>query len=139
MGRCVNTETFSERLRDSGLKATRPRLLVLETLAGLGGHHSVDEVVAELDRRGTPLPRGSVYGVMDALVNRGLVTQADAGPGRALYELHEHPHHHFVCSHCGRVQDVPAEWAANLSQPQFDGQIEHAQVIFRGLCRDCLG
>lgn len=134
----MTNQNFSERLREAGLRATRPRLLVLTTLAGMGGHHSVDDLVSELEHRGTPLPRGSVYGVMDALVSRGLVTLADAGPGRALYELHEHPHHHFVCWGCGQVQDVPASWAANLDRPDFDGLIEQAQVIFRGRCRTCL-
>ncbi len=46
---------------DSGLWATRPRLLVLSTLAGMGGLHSVDELAAAPEHRRPPLPRGRVY------------------------------------------------------------------------------
>src|SRR4051794_16529529 len=98
---------LAARLRDAGLRATRPRLLTYRALAELGGHRSVDEVVVELRRRGQPLPRASVYNVVEALRLVGVVMGADAGPGRALYEVATTKHHHFVCRSCAEVIDVP--------------------------------
>lgn len=46
---------------------------------------------------------------LDDLVATGLVMLADAGPGRALYEVATEWHHHFVCRRCQRVIDVPCE------------------------------
>lgn len=129
-----------QRLREANLKVTRPRLLILNLLHELKGHHSADELVEILQERQTPLPRASVYNSIDALVNRGLVMLADAGPGRALYEEGSTWHHHFVCTECGSVVDIPCvkgekpcllpEWAPGI--------VEEAQIIFRGRCQSCL-
>jgi Fe2+ or Zn2+ uptake regulation protein len=132
---------FSRQIRHAGLRATRPRLLVLELFAELGGHHSADEVAARLVARATPLPRTSVYNVVNALAAHGLLTVTDVGPGRALYELAERWHHHFVCRQCGRIIDVPCLAAAKpCLRPRRGelGEIDEAQIIFRGRCRACL-
>lgn len=127
------------RLRTHGLRATRPRVAVLEALAGLGGHRSADEVRARLAADGGPLPRSSVYGVLDALVEAGLVMTADAGPGVVLYEISDRWHHHFVCRSCRRVFDVECVTGAKpcLTPGTPVGVVDEAQVIFRGLCTEC--
>ena len=129
--------SIPRRLRDSGLKATRPRTLVLEAFESLGGHHSVDDIVAWLQEKGRPLPRGSVYGVVEALSDKGLLKLADAGPGRALYELPQKEHHHFICQQCEKIFDV--ELPQDFPWPQLDGaaSISQAQIVFRGVCREC--
>ena len=80
-----NLIALDERLRQAGLKATRPRLLVFHLLQELGGHRSIDELIKELKARGTPLPRASVYNVIATLLDEGLVMLADAGPGRVFF------------------------------------------------------
>lgn len=131
--------TAAQRVRAAGLRATRPRVLILELLDRLEGHSSADEVVDELDAAGTALPRATVYNVLGDLSERGLVMTADAGPGRALYEVAGRWHHHFVCRRCGAVTDV--ECGAD-DRPCLDAAvpgavIDEAQVIYRGLCATC--
>ena len=128
---------FSHRLRTSGLKATRPRQRVLEAFECLGGHHSVDEIVAWLHQQGDRIPRGSVYGVVEALADKGLLQRADAGPGKALYELSGAEHHHFVCQNCGEIFDV--DLPQGFPWPQFScaASITQAQIVFRGVCAAC--
>lgn len=128
-------------LAAAGLRATRPRLAVYRALAHLGGHRSADEVAAALqDREGVPPARTSVYNTLEALVGAGLVMPADTGPGRARYEVASRWHHHFVCRRCGRVIDVPcAVGAKPCLHPSTDvGEVDEAQVIYRGVCADCL-
>ena len=127
-----------QRLRDAGLKATRPRQLVLEAFAEMSGHHSVDDVVHWLRERGEPLPRGSVYGIVDALTNKGLLQLADAGPGAALYEIYQHDHSHFVCERCQAIFDVPLE-ALTLPPLEFADSVSRVQLVIRGICQDCRG
>lgn len=128
------------RLHSAGLKVTRPRLRVLHLLQKLGGHRSIDELLKALEASGTPLPRASVYNVIDVLVKRGLVMLADAGPGPALYEVSVTWHHHFVCIVCGRVIDIPCVIGEKpcLMPDWVPGTIEETQIIFRGRCTDCL-
>lgn len=125
----------AERLREAGLRATRPRLDVLAWLDDHHGHHAADEVTAATGRA-----RASIYKVLEDLVEAGLVLMADAGPGRTLYEAGAAFHHHFVCRSCGRIVDVPCR---GDDRPCLDAglpgaEVDTAQVIYRGRCADCL-
>ena len=130
---------LAQRLRATGLRATRARLLVLEVLQETGPHLSADELVEALAARGTPLPRGSVYNVVGALATHGLMMVTDIGPGRALYELADRWHHHFVCRTCGLIEDVECVvgFSPCLDPSRVNGEVDEAQVIFRGICTDC--
>lgn len=131
--------TAVERLHAAGLRATRPRVAVLEALGEDRGHRSAEELLVILAARPVRLARASVYNVLDDLVATGLVMLADAGPGRALYEVANEWHHHFVCRRCQRVIDVPCEAGSRpcLEATVPGAVIDEAQVILRGLCADC--
>lgn len=129
----------AQRLRAAGLTATQPRLRVLACLEHQHGHLAADEIVELLRTESQALPRATVYNVVRDLVTAGLAMQADVGPGRALFEVSESWHHHFVCRSCERVIDVPC---AKGTKPCLDAglpgvEVDEAQVIFRGLCPDC--
>jgi Fe2+ or Zn2+ uptake regulation protein len=130
---------LSRRLRERGLRATRPRISVLAALEDLGGHRSADDVHDRLAADGHPMPRSSIYNVLTSLVHAGLALTADAGPGATLYEAGREWHHHFVCRSCHRVFDVPcAVGERPCLTPGTDvGIVDEAQVIFRGICADC--
>lgn len=100
---------------------------------------SAEELVALLVAGDVRLARASVYNVLDDLAAAGLVMLADAGPGRALYEVASEWHHHFVCRRCRQVIDVACEAD---SRPCLEATVpgaltDEAQVIFRGLCPEC--
>lgn len=126
-------------MREAGLRATRPRLLVLRFLRGHGGHHSADQVRLALAADGEPMLRGSVYNVLGSLADAGLVTVAATGPGPALYEAGSDAHHHFVCRTCGTVRDIPCVVGVTpcLEAELPGADIDEAQVIFRGRCEAC--
>ena len=125
----------ADTIRQAGLRATQPRLDVLSWLDAHRGHHAADEVAA-----GTGLARASTYKVLDDLTEAGLVLVADTGPGRTLYEVGAVFHHHFVCRACERVVDVPCQVEARpcLDADLPGAEIDTAQVIYRGVCADCL-
>jgi Fe2+ or Zn2+ uptake regulation protein len=129
-----------ERLRRAGLRATRPRLIILDVLEQSSGHRSIDELLGLLRARGVRLPRATVYNVIRSLVANGLVMVADTGPGRMLVEPVHSWHHHFVCRECGAVLDVPCVVGAKpCLQPDLAGaEVDEAQVIWRGRCPRCV-
>jgi Fur family ferric uptake transcriptional regulator len=130
---------LGRRLREQGLRATAPRLEVLAALEDLGGHRSADEVRDRLAARGRELPRSSVYNVLASLAEASLALTADAGPGPVLYEAGREWHHHFVCRSCHRVFDVECLVGAKpcLTPGTDVGEVDEAQVIFRGICTEC--
>lgn len=129
----------TERLREAGLRATRPRLAVTEALRAMGGHHTADEVHAHLVKHDVVLPRTSVYNSLMALADAGVVKRADVGRGALLYEVAGIWHHHFVCRWCGQVSDVSCIVGEKpcLTPMEDVGLIDEAQVLFRGICNGC--
>ncbi|HXW33785.1 MAG TPA: transcriptional repressor [Acidimicrobiales bacterium] len=118
---------------------TGPRASVYRALAAMGGHRSADEVHEALSRAGEAHARASVYNALRALAGGGLVMVADAGPGATLYEAGTKWHHHAVCRQCGVVTDVPCVVGAKpcLTPEGEWGEVDEAQVIFRGICSAC--
>lgn len=122
------------------MRITRPRLLVAAALDTLGGHQTADDVHNYLITTGEGLPRTSVYNALAALCEIGVAMMADVGAGAAAYELATRWHHHFVCRVCGTVTDVDClvgEKPCLTPVGEF-GSVDEAQVIFRGLCLDCV-
>ena len=126
---------WEHRLRAAGLRVTRPRMLVADTLT-TGSHLSADQVLQHLSEAGTPLPRASVYNVLDAFVRAGVTSIVHRGPGQALYELADADHDHFTCSTCDALLEVPRR---RIRPPVHPGVADVTQiaVVYRGLCTHC--
>jgi Fe2+ or Zn2+ uptake regulation protein len=127
------------RMREAGMRITRPRLAVAAALDALGGHRTADDVHEYVMGLGEGLPRTSVYNALAALCAAGVAMNADVGAGAAAYELATHWHHHFVCRVCGSVADVDCVIGEKpcLTPVGEFGSVDEAQVIFRGVCVDC--
>ncbi|AEH11382.1 MULTISPECIES: Fur family transcriptional regulator [Protofrankia] len=137
------TVELSARLRTAGLRATGPRLAVLDALVRLGGHRRADEVHNHLTGQGYDLVRASVYNVLRDLTTAGLALLADVGSGVTLYEAGGTFHHHFVCRSCGSIQDIacvlgtPPCLHPDAGAHAGIATLDEAQIIFRGLCAGC--
>lgn len=82
----------------------------------------------------------SVYNALTALTRAGVALRAEAGPGRFLFEANTAWHHHFACRRCGRIFDVPCVKGKKpcLQLTARVGKADETQILFRGLCNDCL-
>lgn len=106
-----------EDLKGSGLKATLPRLKILELFQKAPLRHMTAEDVyrqALLDRIDIGL--ATVYRVLTQFEQAGILSRSHFESGKAVYELNEGQHHdHLVCLDCGRVEEF------------FDPEIEKRQ------------
>jgi Fur family transcriptional regulator, ferric uptake regulator len=114
-----------ENLRHVGLKATQPRLRVLEIIRTSSQRHlSADEVYKRLLDEKLEVGLATVYRVLGQLEQAGILSRTTFDSGKAVYELDEGTHHdHMVCVACGRVDEF------------HDAQIEerqHAVAVARG-------
>ncbi|WP_336027374.1 Fur family transcriptional regulator [Geodermatophilus sp. FMUSA9-8] len=132
--------TWAHRLRDAGLRVTRPRLAVLDALAG-HPHADADTLVTVARAAHPTLSPQAVYGVLRALVAVGLARRVEPAGAPALYEVRVGDnHHHLVCRSCGGVTDVDCTVGAApcLSPSEASGfVVDEAEVVFWGLCPDC--
>ncbi|SDY04467.1 Fur family transcriptional regulator, ferric uptake regulator [Micromonospora pattaloongensis] len=129
-----------ELLRSRGLRVTRPRLAVLDVLAG-GGHLDVDEIARRVRLKLDSVSTQAVYDVLGALSRAGLARRIEPAGSPARYEARTGDnHHHVVCRSCGEVADVDCAVGAApcLEADNTSGfEIDEAEVTFWGLCPSC--
>ncbi len=99
--------TDNRELKRAGLKATLPRLKILEILETSGRHHlSAEDVYRELLEIGDDVGLATIYRVLTQFETAGLVTRHRFESGHAVFELERgHHHDHIVCVQCGKVEE----------------------------------
>jgi Fur family ferric uptake transcriptional regulator len=109
--------TNIEELKSTGLKATLPRLKILEVFQrGAQRHMTAEDVFRVLLDERSDIGLATVYRVLMQFEQAGLLTRSNFESGKAVYELNEGQHHdHLVCIDCGRVEEF------------FDPEIERRQ------------
>lgn len=101
----------SDDLKSSGLKATLPRLKILELFHraesnGAGRHMTAEDVYRLLIGDGLEIGLATVYRVLTQFEQAGLLKRHHFDSGKAVFELNEGTHHdHLVCVQCGRVEE----------------------------------
>jgi len=128
-----------ERLREKRLRVTQPRVAVLAYLAGAKHHPTADEVGAAVNRAVPTAARASVYNVLHSLRAAGLVGELVFEDAVVRYDANLGRHHHFICTACGAVEDVPWDAVPPPPKRRLPGghSIESVSVTLRGRCPRC--
>jgi Fur family ferric uptake transcriptional regulator len=97
----------ADELKSSGLKATLPRIKILEIFQGTQRRHmTAEDVYKTLLLEGSDIGLATVYRVLMQFEQAGLLTRSHFESGKAIFELNEGQHHdHLVCLTCGRVEE----------------------------------
>ena len=108
----------SKNLRNTGLKATLPRLKVLELFHNSSQRHmTAEDVFKILLNENAEIGLATVYRVLTQFEQAGLLVRHHFESGKAVFELNEGSHHdHLVCLQCGKVEEF------------YDPEIEKRQV-----------
>src|SRR3954466_1044180 len=131
---------LTDLLRERGQRVTSQRLLIDRFLRENQGHVTAEQVLAGVADAlpGTALP--TVYATLELFEELGLGRRVQTGGGAMGFDPRTAPHHHVTCRRCGAVEDVeaPVELEGVLRRARRAGfEAEHAEVVVRGLCRDC--
>lgn len=97
----------SPDLKASGLKATLPRLKILEIFQNSAVRHlSAEDVYKILLTENMDVGLATVYRVLTQFEQAGLLHRNHFESGKAIFELNEGSHHdHLVCLDCGKVEE----------------------------------
>ena len=106
-----------DELKSTGLKATLPRLKILDVFQkGSQRHMTAEDVFRILLEERSDIGLATVYRVLTQFEQAGILTRSHFESGKAVYELNEGTHHdHLVCLDCGRVEEF------------YDAEIEKRQ------------
>lgn len=115
----------TEEIKNSGLKATLPRIKILELFQKTTQRHmTAEDVYKALLTEDADIGLATVYRVLTQFEQAGLLSRNHFETGKSVFELNQGNHHdHLVCLTCGRVEEF------------FDAEIEerqHAIAISRG-------
>jgi Fur family ferric uptake transcriptional regulator len=104
-------------LKTIGLKATAPRLRILELFEKSAVRHlSAEDVYRLLTKEGLDTGLATVYRVLTQFEHAGILQRHHFESGKAVFELKDSSHHdHLVCMQCGRVEEF------------YDAEIEKRQ------------
>ncbi|MFZ7128371.1 MAG: Fur family transcriptional regulator [Desulfobacterales bacterium] len=135
---------YRELLKRSGLGYTPHRLRILEIVGNNTSPLSAQEIFTTLNRT-RPINRVTVYRVLDALVDHGLVSRLSGGGRSFFYGLapnaNHSPHPHFYCTTCGDLTCLdPGSLTLSTDQLKrtFPGQIQNVEIRIDGICKGCL-
>ncbi len=134
------TADLSHRVREAGLRATRPRVAVL---AAVQQHPHADTatVLAAVRAEVGEVSHQAVYDVLDALTAAGLLRRIQPRGSLARYEARTGDnHHHVVCRFCSAVadSDCAVGHAPCLTASNDHGfVVDEAEVIYWGTCSAC--
>lgn len=105
-------------LKSAGLKATLPRLKIINLFESSKVRHlTAEDVYKLLLTEGLDIGLATVYRVLTQFEQAGLLVRHHFESGKAVFEVNQGSHHdHLVCIQCGRVEEF------------YDAEIEERQT-----------
>lgn len=127
-------------LRQKSQKVTPARLALLRLLAATKKPLSAEAIQRRLGQ--VAVNQATIYRTLTTLQRAGLVRQVDFQRSRGYWELASlGEHHHAVCRHCGRVEDIKDCCTATMEESALQqsgfAAITHHSLEFFGLCKNC--
>jgi Fur family ferric uptake transcriptional regulator len=131
-----------DELKNTGLKATLPRLKILEIFQhGSQRHMTAEDVFRVLLNEHSDIGLATVYRVLTQFEQAGILERSHFESGKAVYELNEGTHHdHLICTSCGRVEefyDAEIERRQQLIAKDKGWILQDHAMSLYGLCADC--
>lgn len=133
-------------LKGRGLRPTIARQKILTLLFGNENHLSTDEILEALRKRGGKVGAATIYQNLVKLVSAGLIFRFTDADGIIRYDSNLDPHHHLICTGCGKVVDVGVDKSGRLGlRPRMlstgkspgGWKVDGVQLEFKGICPTC--
>ena len=136
--------TDSVDLKSAGLKATFPRLKILDIFRRADERHqSAEDVYRTLIAEDVDIGLATVYRVLTQFEQAGILVRSQFDGGKAVFELNDGDHHdHLICTHCNKVVEFSDE---KIESRQYKVAEDHGFILeshtmmLYGTCPDCVG
>lgn len=126
-------------LKNAGLKATLPRLKILNLFENSEERHlSAEDIYKIMINSGEDVGLATVYRVLTQFEQAGLLIRHHFESGKAVFELNSGSHHdHVVCIKCGRVEefyDAEIEKRQESAAAKLGFTMQDHSLTIYGLC-----
>lgn len=129
-------------LKKAGLKATLPRIKILQILEENPLRHmSAEDVYKILLGTDEDVGLATVYRVLTQFEAAGLVSRHHFEGGQSVFEINEGEHHdHILCTGCGKVDEFVDETIEQrqraIAKKAGYVMTDHSLYIY-GVCPEC--
>ncbi|TAL85478.1 MAG: ferric iron uptake transcriptional regulator [Candidimonas sp.] len=129
-------------LKNMGLKATFPRLKILDIFRKADQRHqSAEDVYRALIGEEVEIGLATVYRVLTQFEQAGILIRSQFDGGKAVFELNDGDHHdHMICTNCGKVAeftDAEIEKRQQKIAKENNFLLESHTMMLYGICADC--
>ena len=126
--------SLARLLRDAGLRATRPRMVLAELLFAKGNRHVTAEMLyEETIAARSNVSLATVYNTLNQLTEAGLLRQVGVDGSKSFFDTNVGEHHHYFLQDKDAILDIPAGAAVplNLPAPPDGFEIARVDVVVR--------
>ena len=126
----------NNELKKAGLKATLPRIRILEVLDGSSENHlSAEDIYKNLISNGEDVGLATVYRVLTQFESAGIVTRHNFESGHSVYEITPDDHHdHMVCLETGDViefhDEIIEKQQEKIASEMGYEIVDHSMVLY---------
>ncbi|NQW20798.1 MAG: transcriptional repressor [Chloroflexi bacterium] len=136
-----SSQSPTEVLRGSGLRATPARRAIIDVLRAAHAHMTVTEVIEALSKLGYKFDQSTVYRVLSDLRGVRLVAESRLSPGDTVFEwIGQSNHHHLQCTSCGRTLPLDDELVHDFIaqvHKRHGFHVNATHLVLSGIEHDC--
>lgn len=122
------------------MKYSKQRDIILQIVQNSMDHPTADMVYEKARHEISNISLGTVYRNLNQLVESKLIRKISAG-NSDRFDKTVKDHCHFHCTKCNEVTDLPVEHVFKLKEElmkKTGHKIECEEILFTGVCKDCL-
>ena len=126
----------NNELKKAGLKATLPRIRILEVLeVSADNHLSAEDIYKNLIANGEDVGLATVYRVLTQFESAGIVMRHNFESGHSVYEITPDDHHdHMVCLETGDViefhDEIIEKQQEKIASEMGYEIVDHSMVLY---------
>lgn len=134
----ITVASAQNAIRQSGMRVTPQRLMIVEVLVDNRTHPTVDDIYRLVHDRYPTISLATVYQTLSLLARHGLVLELHGGKDGLRCDPETTPHAHAYCEQCGTVYDIALPTALPWDAQRLGGfQPTTYEVSLFGTCTSC--
>lgn len=134
----MDKKVIASKLSEKGLRVTPQRIAILGAIMNLNNHPTAEKVIDYIRKNHPSISVGTVYKVLDSLVENNLLKKVKTERGIMRYDAIPYHHHHLFCEETDRIEDYVDEQLDELITDYFEKKgiknfnIQHIQLHITG-------